>query len=114
MTLAADERGYEVDVERVMHGAIPRVDGDAMSCIQINLALGQVEAARADGAGSSEREEEIDDAAKHEEREHCNPKARSSAAPPPSTRPRCREERRANDRSGGGDGGGSQGRDGVD
>jgi hypothetical protein len=65
-----------MDVEEIVHGAVPRVDGDAVSGIEVNFAFGQVKAAGGDEASRCKGEEQVNDATEHEEGEDGGPYAR--------------------------------------
>jgi hypothetical protein len=90
--LAANATGYEVDVQAVMHSTVPCIDCDAMSGIEVNLAFGQVEAACGDDAGGGQSEQEVNDAAEHEECKYSDPKTRRAAAPPACAQPCCSQQ----------------------
>ncbi len=91
MSFASGSTGNKVYVKAVMHGAVPRVDGDSVRGVEIDLAFGQIEIAGGYEPGGCQSEQKVDDAPEHEKRKHGDPCAGGTAAQLASENPSCRK-----------------------
>ncbi len=103
-----------MDIEQVMNRAVPRVYGDAVRCIEIHFAFGQVKTAGAYDSCSCKSEQQVHDAAEHEKSKNGNPHAGSGTAPSTSACPGCSEQHGTNYCGGCGERSGGKGGERID